>query len=226
MSRFAWPALLLALVACGTTPDDRPRNAQYITDTILAPTCGLAECHSTFVETDNVVLDTYEGMRHAMVDNMATSPPLTGAPLLSFDDDQYDPISPENSTFIKILTQVDPIPGVDRMPLDSPMANADVELLKAWITGPVNKVDDEAACQLGVTACPQLADTCVVPDGQTIGECFVITYPQPALGAECDPAQYQGLACNDNSLYMCGDDWNFGTLVQVCDGGCEQGVCQ
>jgi hypothetical protein len=216
MCRLAWPALLLALAACGTSDDDRPRDAQYITDTILAPTCGGAQCHSTFAQTNDVVLDTYSAMRNTMVN----------FPLLSFSADQYDPADPDDSALITWVTQIDPFGlGIGRMPYDAPMPNADVDLLKAWITGPIDKRDDDAACTPGVTACPALDDTCVVPTGDTAGECFEITYPQPALGAECDPSQSNHLACNGTNLVMCGDDWNFGALVQVCDNDCILGVC-
>lgn len=215
MSKFAWPALLLcALAACGA--DDRPLDAQYITDTVLAPTCGSVECHSTFVQSDNVVLDTYSAMRNTIVN----------LPLLSFSPDQYDPADPDDSALITWLTQTDPFGlGIGRMPQDAPMPNADVELLKAWITGPVNKVDDDASCIPGMTACPQLSDTCVVPDGQTTGECFQITFPHPAKGAACDPSEFGGMACNGLSLVQCGDDWNFGPVVQTCTTDCIEGKC-
>src|SRR5580693_4391433 len=141
LRRLAWPALL-ALAACGSSTDDRPRDAQYITDTILAPSCGEAECHSTFVQSNNVVLDTYEGMRSTMVH----------FPLISFDSDDYDPADPTDSALITWITQTDPYGlGIGRMPQDMPIPNADVDLLKAWITGTVSKVDDEASCELGVT---------------------------------------------------------------------------
>jgi len=105
------------------------------------------------------------------------------------------------------------------------MPNADVDLLKSWISGQVSKRDDEATCVPGTTACPDLTDTCVVPDGQTTGECFNITYPSPAKGAECDPSQFAGLACNGVNLVKCDDDWNFGDLVQVCTTDCVVGMC-
>ncbi|HEY3803871.1 MAG TPA: hypothetical protein VGL61_14750 [Kofleriaceae bacterium] len=222
MWRFAWP--LLALVACGTTDDDRPRDAQYITDTILAPMCGQAECHSTFVQSDGVVFDTYEGMRESMIapgmNDANPNGPVVG-PLLAFDDSPYDPAAPQESLLIQILTQTtDPNTGIDRMPLDAPLANADIQLLEAWIRGPV--ADDEAPCG-ALLACPSINDQCSIPDGETTGEC--VYYPQPALGAECNPNANGGLACNDDNLMMCGDDWNFGALVQLCAGGCEAGAC-
>ena len=220
MSRLVWPALLAALsaiCACGSSVDDRPRDAQYITDLILAPQCGGAECHSTFVQSNDVVLDTYEGMRATMVH----------FPLISFDSDDYDPADPKDSALITWVTQIDPFNlGIGRMPLDESMPNADVDLLEAWITGPVSKVDDDASCEPGVTACPQLSDSCVVPDGQSTGECFQITYPDPAQGAACDPGQFAGLACNGLQLVKCTSEWSFGDVIQTCDDDCEEGMCQ
>ena len=215
MSRLAW-ALLCALAACGTSNDDRPLEAQYLTTTIFQPACGSVECHSTFTQSLNVVLDTYSAMRNTMVN----------FPLLSFSADAYDPADPSDSALIIWITKTDPFGlGVGRMPLDEPMPNADVELLKSWISGPVDKVDDDATCTPGVTACPQLSDTCVVPTGETVGECFQITFPHPAQGAACDPSQNDGLACNGINLVKCDADWNFGDLVQTCTTDCIEGKC-
>jgi len=210
MCRLAWPALLYALAACGTTTDDRPQDAQYLTDTILAPMCGQAECHSTFRQTDGVVLDTYEGMRSSVV----------SLDLVSLDDEPYDPGTPDQSFLIRVLTKVDPAPGVDRMPLDAPMANEDIELLKSWINGPAT--DANQACSKTV-ACAAIDAVCVIPDNQTAGECFF--YNQPAKGAECNPSLFEGFACNHNQLMFCGDDWNFAGLAQDCQNGCELGIC-
>jgi len=217
MSRLVWPALLLcALAACGV--DDRPLDARYITDTILAPSCGSVECHSSFVQSNDVVLDTYSAMRDTIVN-------FQGG-LISFSDAPYDPADPADSELITWLTQTDPFGrGIGRMPLDEPMPNADVELLKRWIQGKPNPVDDQMTCVPNVTACPQVSDTCVVPDNATVGECFQITYPTPAFGAECDPSKHGGMACNDRDLVQCGDDWNFGQVLQTCSSGCSEGKC-
>jgi hypothetical protein len=220
MSRLVWPALVAALsaiCACGSSDDDRPRDAQYITDTILAPQCGGAECHSTFAQSNGIVLDTYEGMRTTMVYGG-----LHGN-LLSFASDQYDPSAPQLSSLITWLTQIDPFMyGVGRMPLDEAMPNADIDLLEAWISGPVTSVDDDATCIPGVTACPQVTDTCVVKNGATMGECEQVTFSDPAHGAACDPGQFAELACNGILLVKCTSDWSFGETVQACDNDCVE----
>lgn len=215
-TRWSALAVMLAALGCGTTDDDRPRDAQYITEAILAPTCGGVGCHSTFSQENGVVLDTYDAMRTTMIYH----------PLLSFQSDDYDPADPDDAVLIIWLTQTDPFGrGIGRMPYDAPMPNADVDLLKAWITGPIQKLDDHAACQIGVTACPAESDTCVTDGSATTGECFAISYPDPAHGAACDPTATSGLSCNGVVLTQCNADWSFGSAVQTCDSDCVEGAC-
>lgn len=122
MVRRAWVLALLA--ACGTTTDDRPRTIGYITEAILAPTCGEAECHSTFRQSRNDVFDTVAGARRSLVDNG----------LILFDSPTFDPAKPDNAALIVWITQTDPYGlGIGRMPYDAPMPNADVNLLKEYI---------------------------------------------------------------------------------------------
>jgi hypothetical protein len=122
MVRCAW--VLALLVACGTTKDDRPRTISYVTEAILAPTCGGAECHSTFAQNRGDVFDTVKAARKSLVDNG----------LISFDSTQYDPAKPSNAALIVWLTQIDPF-GLDigRMPYDAPMPNADINFLEEFI---------------------------------------------------------------------------------------------
>ena len=118
-------ALVLALLAaCGTTTDDRPRTVEYITEAILAPTCGAAECHSSFAQNRNDVFDTVKAARRSLVDNG----------LIVFDSPSYDPANPDNAQLIVWITQTDPNGlGIGRMPYDAPMPNEDVNLLKKYI---------------------------------------------------------------------------------------------
>ena len=61
-------ALLLAalylLPACGEE-DERPRTAEFITTTILAPTCGRAGCHSAATAWSGFAFDTVDNARAA-----------------------------------------------------------------------------------------------------------------------------------------------------------------
>ena len=110
--------------ACGAT-DDRPRTLSYITDTILAPTCALAECHSAFRQQVGDEFDTVEAARRSIVANG----------LVVYPDDVIDA---RHSLLITVLRDgapsiLDPGSGNVRMPYDAPMPDADVDLIQAWI---------------------------------------------------------------------------------------------
>ena len=111
--------------ACGAT-DDRPHTLEYITQTILAPTCAAAECHSAFKQEVGDQFDTVDATRRSIVANN----------LVIYPDDMD---SPRSSFLIKSLTV-----GVNsildsgstttvRMPYDAPMPDADIDLIAAWI---------------------------------------------------------------------------------------------
>jgi hypothetical protein len=106
--------------ACGAT-DDRPRTLEYITDTILAPTCAAAQCHSAFKQEVGDEFDTVDAARRTIVNNG----------LVDTED-------PEASTLIQSITVgvpsiLSPGSGNVRMPFDAPMPDADVALLRTWI---------------------------------------------------------------------------------------------
>jgi hypothetical protein len=107
--------------ACGTT-DDRPRTLEYITNTILAPNCASAQCHSAFKREVGDQFDTADAARNTIVLNVL-----------------FDQLDPEQSTLLKAITTGSPSvlePGsgtLVRMPYDSPMPDADVELIRRWL---------------------------------------------------------------------------------------------
>jgi hypothetical protein len=112
---------ITGLGACGGA-DDRPQTLAYITQTILAPTCAAAECHSAFKREVGDQFDTVDATRRSMVDHGLVTP--------------GDPVS---SLLIQSLTTgvpsiLDPGGGDVRMPLDAPIPDADVQLIAAWIT--------------------------------------------------------------------------------------------
>lgn len=109
--------------ACGAT-DDRPRTLAYITDTILAPTCASAECHSAFKRQVGDQFDTVDATRRSIVSNGLVLP-----------DNVADP---SGSLLIQSLTVgaasiLSPGSGNVRMPYDAPMPDADIALIEAWI---------------------------------------------------------------------------------------------
>jgi hypothetical protein len=120
----------LVLAAACTSTDDRPLTVDYITDSILRPTCGGAACHSSFAGNRGLVFDTVDGVRHSLSLTVSGS----GPPLVSLSDDPYDPDKPGNADLIRWLTETDPDnKGIGRMPYDAPMPNEDIRFLEKWI---------------------------------------------------------------------------------------------
>lgn len=105
-------AAALLLAACGVDPseDDRPRTFQYVTATILKPSCGVAQCHSSFRKAEDRAYDTYE----------AACKTIAGSEVL--------PGEPETSQLYTVLTRT-----IDRMPYDQPLPEVDRELIRDWI---------------------------------------------------------------------------------------------
>jgi hypothetical protein len=184
-------ALLLTTVAaigagCGSEEDNRPLELEYLTEAVFAPSCGTTQCHSTFRQAEGLVFDTPEGVRRSLhsSDN--------GDPWLRFDYERPDPQYPFGSRLYLLISQTVPFPGSDtpRMPLDAPLPNKDIELLRVWIKDPAS------GAPFGVGG--------------------------HALGAQCDPDRNPGhLACDENRVVTCDDDWNFGETLEVCPLGCN-----
>jgi hypothetical protein len=206
--------LVVVLAACGTTTDNRPLDAQYITEAILAPTCGAANCHSTFAQNRGDVFDTLEGMRRSIVDNG----------LVTLDSTQFDPADPPSAQLIQWVTKIDPLNlGIGRMPFDAPMPNEDIYQLERWITGPTEIRDDKTPCS-ATLACTGAGDTCQYTNG--VGNCVNITFTKPAYGAQCNPKLNGGTACFGRQPVHCDADWNFGAATgPECSGDCSLGVC-
>jgi len=127
--------LLLAAtgVACGEAVDDRRLELDYVTAAVFAPSCGATQCHSTFSQVEGFVFDTPEGVRQSLLVIESG-----GEKLLRFDYERPDPTYSENSRLYELISRNTPFEGVPRMPLDAPMANKDIELLRTWIKDPDN----------------------------------------------------------------------------------------
>ncbi len=139
MHRLAYLALLCG--ACGV--DNRPLTIEYVTETVLAPNCGAAQCHSAFSANYSDVFDTVEGARATIVNNQ-----LLSFDSASLDPPAYDPANPSQAHLIRTIT-VGAIPAIGRMPWDAPLPEQDIELLERWIAAKApgaqcNPVDDLA----------------------------------------------------------------------------------
>jgi hypothetical protein len=46
-------------------------------------------------------------------------------------------------------------------------------------------------------------------------------------GAQCDPSNNNGRACRNREIVECGDDWNFGEVIETCPDSCTSAaVCR
>jgi hypothetical protein len=120
-------ALEVGLVCLGTgcaSHDDRPETLAYITETILAPTCALAECHSAMTRQFNYSFDTIELAQHALdgTDALRLIGPCSAPPCAT---------TPRDSYLIKVITAQDSFGN--RMPFDAAMPAEDVQLIIDWI---------------------------------------------------------------------------------------------
>jgi hypothetical protein len=121
MHRLIWvPAL--ALVACGTENDQRPRTVQYITEAVLAPSCGNAQCHSSFRNEMGYAFDTVEKAQLSLVGG------LVGQITLNAKEE------PEGDATSSLLVNALMGTGtLERMPYDQPLPEPDIALIERWI---------------------------------------------------------------------------------------------
>ena len=124
---------MLGLGACdlsGKPATDRPETLAYITETILKPSCGTAECHSAMKAQSTDVFDSVEGAQKSLAGNGliascetadGTPPPCTHAGANSY-------------LLVVITTGVTNPKGLgDRMPIDQALSNSDITLIHNWI---------------------------------------------------------------------------------------------
>ncbi|CAN5872854.1 hypothetical protein BH11MYX3_BH11MYX3_34470 [soil metagenome] len=131
MQRRAIVALVLA--AGGTSEDERPRNLDYITEAILAPSCGSAQCHSSFKragkkEKEGYAFDTIDAARAA------------------FQNDRELFEGDDKPGLIYNLTQEQN--QAPRMPYDAPLPDVDIALIEEWM-----RAGAPGVCNTGATGC-------------------------------------------------------------------------
>lgn len=106
-------ALTLAAGACAAETDERPAEFTYIVRAILTPSCATATCHSARTQREGVDLSSVEAAQE------------------TFDSRPFAPQTgePGDSELLFILRAT----GDQRMPLDSPLPDADIALIEQWI---------------------------------------------------------------------------------------------
>ncbi len=134
--------LIVAISLAGCDLSDKPANDRtptlaYVTEAILAPTCGTAECHSSFHAQSGDVYDTVKGAQATLAnpnyglvytcDKLAT--PLE-SPCIE---------APANSYLITVITTTT-VSG-KRMPLDQVMSSSDIATLADWISNGATGLD-------------------------------------------------------------------------------------
>jgi hypothetical protein len=137
MQRLAFAALVLA--ACGTTDDERPQNLDYVTEAILAPSCGGSTCHSEFAQTKGYVFDNIAGARRSFQND----PQLIG----------FDESDPERIPGLVLNLTLEQ-PKAPRMPYSYPLPDVDVALIKRWLQFGAPGVCTGATACLGAFVLP------------------------------------------------------------------------
>ena len=113
---FALVALLVGAAGCNDT-DERPATWSFISATIIQPNCATSRCHSEGSNVAGLKLDTVQGGYEA----------LAGYSLGGESD-------PEATGLMVRLNGGYPgIDDVQRMPVDEPLPQADIDLIRKWI---------------------------------------------------------------------------------------------
>ena len=101
------------LGGCAADPADRPAKWSYLHAAIIAPNCATSSCHSSLAATAGVVLD---------------DPDVAYKTLTDPKRNYVIPGDPGGT--LVLLLEGDERP---RMPPDSPLPQADIDLVIAWI---------------------------------------------------------------------------------------------
>lgn len=111
------PFLIAVLVAgCGSAVDDRPPTLEYVSQAIIAPACGNAECHSSFHTADGWRLDSVAAMRQSVSNGLITV------------RNAENPDDIESTLLLDVLTRTQ-----KRMPYDQPLPEVDIDLIREWV---------------------------------------------------------------------------------------------
>jgi len=112
------------------TQDDRPATFEFITEAILKPSCGTAECHSAMKAEKQDVFDSLEGARTTFTVTH-TDLVITCEQLMPPQTSPCD--AAVTSSYLYTVIHDKDIEG-DRMPLDQALSNKDQELIETWLS--------------------------------------------------------------------------------------------
>lgn len=97
------------LAGCNTSENDRPATLEYVTEAILQPSCSQATCHSSYRMEEGYAFDTVDTSRKSLRSIVV-------------------PGDAQSSLLYIVLTRTK-----ERMPLDAPLFDKDIALIKLWI---------------------------------------------------------------------------------------------
>jgi hypothetical protein len=133
--KYAWVAAI-CLAACDLSTDPavaRPETFAYITETILKPSCGTAECHSALKAQSTDVFDSLQ----AAHDSIATHMLVRKCETLPISEMSPCGDHAANGSYLFTILKDGVIPGDegagDVMPLDQPLSHSDYTLIGNWI---------------------------------------------------------------------------------------------
>ena len=111
--RLVLVAAAAALIGCGSADDNRPAKWSFISATIIEPSCATVNCHSKIADRAGVDLhDRATGYANLTTRNFVV------------------PMNPDSSALLYLLHGQ----GALRMPPDAPLPEADIALIREWIT--------------------------------------------------------------------------------------------
>lgn len=134
MSVKLWTFALIAgaVGACDLskdTTDDRPATLEFVTQAILKPSCGTAECHSAMKAEKYDVFDSVAAAKDTFLNH--TDLVITCAKLQPPEDSPCDDHDINASYLVQVISTADN--EGNRMPLDQALSNKDNELIRTWI---------------------------------------------------------------------------------------------
>jgi len=114
MNGIACVVAALLASGCSVSTDDRPVTADYIAAAILAPGCGRPACHASGANAKNYTFDTVAAAKTAMKRLVVAG-------------------KPDGSQLLQVMGEATRTKG-GIMPPDGPLPDADIELIRTWIT--------------------------------------------------------------------------------------------